>query len=62
MKIDQFKLREILESALEDVKEPGFCASGCCIGVIDGAQIQLNVTRDADDRWPVSKKNRCVLP
>ncbi len=60
MKIDSKKLATLIEAALEDIKQTGSVASGVVIGEIDGAQIQLNVTRDEDDAWPKRKANLCV--
>lgn len=60
MKIDSKKLTKIIRDALKSVEEPYCVSSGVAIGEINGAQIQLNISRDKDDRWPMRKANQCV--
>lgn len=60
MKIDSKKLAKLIKASLETIKQPVSIASGVVIGEIDGAQIQLNVTRDEDGYWETRKSNFCV--
>ena len=60
MKIDQQKLKSVVTDLLKSVQEPYCVASSVALGRIEGCQIQITVTRDADDQMPNLKKFYCI--